>query len=199
MTSGSFRPAAWQKSLLAAFVAALLISGTLVVPVQAADEVSDHRTVTIRAGSEALPDENAAFARRPVASGQESRQGKISLKPATEGADEAAPSILQSPVSPSGEAAKQSVSDDAGNTGRPKPDRGYKGNSVGAAGMVHAPVRGEKRYSMSAREETTKARHVKSVVEHDDSPELNGRNEKLRKIKERFRNELEKREERRAK
>jgi len=79
---------------------------------------------------------------------------------------------------------------------RPKPNRNYAGASIGATGIARAAKSEEKKYTMHKRVETSRAQHAKSVVEHSDSPELQARNEKLRKIKEQFRTELEKREER---
>lgn len=81
---------------------------------------------------------------------------------------------------------------------RPKPDQSYAGASIAANGIARAAASEEKKYSMRKRIETTRAGHAKRAVEHGDSPELQARNEKLRKIKEQFKIDLEKREERKS-
>lgn len=86
----------------------------------------------------------------------------------------------------------------AKNKSRPRLNPNVAGPSVkSTAVMVSASD--ERKHSLSKHGEVTKARHVKSVVAYSNSPELQERNEKLRKIKEHFRRQLENREERKVK
>jgi len=103
-------------------------------------------------------------------------------------------------IEPASVSESTSPSSDSGNKkARPKPDPNFAGTSIGAAGAMGAPVVKEKKHSLNKRGEVAKARHVKSVVAHGDSPELQANNEKRRKIKEHFKTLLENREERKAK
>jgi hypothetical protein len=81
---------------------------------------------------------------------------------------------------------------------RAKPDPNYAGTPVGNAAVAKRRVFEEKKPATVKRDETTRARHVKSIVEHGDSPELQAHNEKRRKIKEHFKTSLESREARKS-
>lgn len=84
------------------------------------------------------------------------------------------------------------------NKTRPRPNPNIAGPSVkSTAVMVSASD--ERKHSLSKHGEVTNAHHVTSIVAYSNSPELQERNEKLRKIKEHFRRQLENREERKVK
>lgn len=84
------------------------------------------------------------------------------------------------------------------NKTRPRPNPNIAGPSVKSTAVM-VPASDERKHSLSKHGEVTKAHHVTSVVAHSNSPELQDRNEKLRKIKEHFKKQLENREERKAK
>lgn len=107
------------------------------------------------------------------------------------------PETRQTPLAPG--AAGESPNPEADNgkkKARPRPDRNYAGISISTGAIVKTADSEAKKYSLDKQGETTRARPARSAVEHGGSAELQARNEKLRKIREHFKTELDKREER---
>jgi hypothetical protein len=179
------------------------MSGIVAANVAPAQDVN----IEMRIKSVSIPAENTPVVKRPADSNPQAMSGRIDLQSKAGEHDDAASKEHPSddtnlhqrdPSTPSREAAHYETGNEKKKT-RPRPDPNFAGTSIGTAGAKSVPHVEEKMHSFNKQGEITKARHVKSVVEHGDSPELQDHNEKRRSITEHFKARLEAREERRPK
>lgn len=189
-----------RKALSAICLAAILGAFS----VASANETPIRDGEGIRIKSESAVVENTAAAKRIADDSLQTQHGTIKISgsggvvntplPQTQSSLNAV--LHENAAAPSKEYPPNAA--DAKNKSRPRPNPSFAGPSVRATAVM-IPASDERKHSLSKRGEVTKARHVKSVVAYGNSPELQKRNEKLQKIKEHFKRQLENREERKAK
>jgi len=181
------------------FLAAIL--GAFSVASANETPIRDGEGISIK--SESTVVDYAPVAKRPSDDGLRTQHGTINIPGSGVEANTSLPQTQSSlnavlPKNAAAPSIENSNATGVQNKSRPRPNPSFAGPSVRATAVM-VPASDERKHSLSKRGEVTKARHVKSVVAYSNSPELQQRNEKLRKIKEHFKRQLENREERKAK